>query len=244
MGKDSILISVAAPVYNEEDVIENVIGHWFKVLNKTGKSHEIVLGDGGSTDKTLEILNNLSQEYPNLKVVHIDEPAGYGNVLFNAIYATKGTHVVILDSDGQFDLSDCIPMLDMLLKNSLDVVTGYRKRKQDTFFRVYADRMLNLIVKLMFGINQRDTNCALKLFKGEIIRNLYIESKAWPTPTEVMIRLNASGYNVGEMGIRHYERKGGKSKLKVIRTSLEMLLFLIYIKFKLMLYRKNIIGKI
>jgi glycosyltransferase involved in cell wall biosynthesis len=244
LEKDSIFISIAAPVYNEEDVIEDVVRHWFRILNDIGKSYEIVLGDGGSNDQTLEILTSLCEEFPNLNVVQIDESAGYGVVLFNAIYATKGTHIVILDADGQFDLSDCRPMLDMLLKDSLDAVTGYRIRKKDTFIRVFADRILNLIVRAMFGLNRKDTNCALKVIKGEIIRNMCIEAKAWPCPTEIMIRLNAQGYKVGEVGIAHYERKGGDSKLKVIRTSLEMLAFLMYMKFKLSLYRKHIIVRI
>ena len=235
---------MVAPVYNEADVIESVVRNWFDILGKGALLHEIVLGDGGSKDKTLEILERLGTEHTNLKVVHAPQPSGYGNALFSAIYASKGEYVVMLDSDGQFNLADYTPMLEKLQKENLDVVTGYRIRKEDKFVRVFADRILNLIVRIMFRLNQKDTNCALKVFKGDVIRSMRIEARAWPTPTEIMIRLKAHGYNVGEVGIKHYARVGGETKLRVVRTGFEMLCFLFYMKFKLRLYRKKVINKL
>lgn len=242
--KNSVSLSVVAPVYNEEQVIEKAVRYWFEVLKKNGISHEVVLGDGGSNDKTLEILERLGKEHTNLKVTHAPQPSGYGNALFSAVYATKGEYVVMLDSDGQFDLADYAPMLEKLRRENLDVVTGYRIRKEDSFVRVFADRVLNLIVRIMFGLRQKDTNCALKVFKGDVIRRMRIEARAWPTPTEIMIRLNAFGYNVGEMGIKHHPRGGSETKLRVVRTGIEMLCFLFYMKFKLRLYRKMVINKL
>jgi len=235
-------ISVVAPVYNEEQVIEAVVRNWFDVLDRSKMSHEVVLGDGGSTDRTLEILGQLQKEYSNLKITHAPDPGGYGNALFGAIYATRGEYLVTLDSDGQFDIADFPAMLEMLEKEGLDAVTGYRVRKKDTFVRVFADRMLNLTVRTMFGLRQKDTNCALKVIKGDIARSLSIEARAWPTPTEIMIRLRAMNCTVGEVGISHREREGGQTKLRVLRTGLEMLAFLFYMRFKLWLCRRRVIN--
>lgn len=244
MENNSIRVSVVAPVYNEEEVIEKVVRYWFDVLQKNGVTHEVVLGDGGSNDRTIEILQKLGEEYPPLKVVHAGNPGGYGFALFSAIYATSGDYVVMLDADGQFDLADYGPMLYKLEKEHLDTVTGYRIRKEDTFIRYFADRVLNLMVRMMFGIDQKDTNCALKVFKGDVIRDLHIEARAWPTPTEIMVRLNEIGYKVREVGIRHHERQGGETKLNVMKTSQELLSFLFYMRFKLWLYRRMVIKKI
>ncbi len=244
MDEESICLSVTAPVYNEGQVIEGVVRKWFDVLQNSGMSHEVVLGDGGSTDGTLEILERLGQEYPTLKTAHAPQPSGYGNALFSAIYATEGRYVIMLDSDGQFELANFSAMLEKLEKEELDVVTGYRMRKEDTFIRVFADRVLNLIVRVMFGLKQKDTNCALKVFKGDIARKLHIEARAWPTPTEIMIRLEALGCRVGEVGIEHHEREGGETKLRVVKTGFEMLCFLFYMKYKLWLYKKRIINKV
>ncbi len=241
---NTVDVSVVAPIYNEEEVIEEVVLYWFEVLEKYGLSYEVVLGDGGSTDRTLDILKEIQQKHPSLKVVDAPRPSGYGNALFTAIYAAKGKYIVMLDSDGQFDLADFTPMLDKLVEEKLDVVTGYRIRKQDTFMRYFADRVLNVIVRILFKIKQKDTNCALKVFKGDLIRDIHIEARAWPTPTEVMLRLNARDSKVGEVPIVHHERKGGETKLPLFKTGFEMFCFLLYFKFKLRLYKKNVISKL
>ncbi len=244
MTKNSISVSVVAPVYNEEEVIENIIRYWFEVLKKNGISHEVVLGDGGSNDKTLEILERLCTEHTNLKVVHAPQPSGYGNALFSAIYASKGEYVVMLDSDGQFDLADYVDLLEKLRKEELDTVTGYRIKKKDSFLRFFADRVLNVIVRSMFWINQKDTNCALKVFRGDVIRDMHIEARAWPTPTEIMIRLKARGCKVGEVPIQHHHRESGETKLRVFKTGFEFFMFLIYMRLKLWLYKKMVINRV
>lgn len=244
MTKNSVSVSVVAPVYNEEEVIENIIRYWFEVLKKKGITHEIVLGDGGSNDKTLEILERLGTEHTNLKVVHAPQPSGYGNALFSAIYASKGEYVVMLDSDGQFDLADYVDLLEKLRKEELDTVTGYRIKKKDSFLRFFADRVLNVIVRSMFWINQKDTNCALKVFRGDVIRDMHIEARAWPTPTEIMIRLKARGCKVGEVPIQHHHREGGETKLRVFKTGFEFFMFLIYMRLKLWLYKKMVINRV
>ena len=244
MSEDKIMLSVVAPVYNEKDVIEGVVRYWFEVLKNNGVLHEVILGDGGSTDGTLEVLQRLLAEFPDLRIAHAPQPSGYGNALFSAIYASSGGYVVMLDSDGQFNLADYVALLDRLRRDKLDAVTGFRIRKQDSFIRVFADRVLNMIVRVLFGLNQKDTNCALKVFKGDVIRKMHIEARAWPTPTEIMIRLNVMGCKVGEVAIEHHERESGQTKLRVFKTGMEMLLFLLYMRFKLRLYRKTVITRL
>ncbi|MBC7261314.1 MAG: hypothetical protein H5T63_04795, partial [Chloroflexi bacterium] len=145
------------------------------------------------------------------------------------------------DSDGQFDAAEYKLLLAELNKG-YDVVTGYRRRKQDQPLRVVADRVLNLIVRVLFRLSLRDTNCALKLLRGDVARRLTIEARGYPTPTELLVRAHVLGYRIGEVGITHYERAGGKTKLKALRTSWHMLLFLIYLKYKQMLYQARIIN--
>lgn len=244
MQDSSVVLSVVAPVYNEKDVIEEVVRYWFEVLKKNDISGEVVLGDGGSNDGTLEILQKLCKEYPNLIITHAPQPSGYGNALFSAIYASRGQYVVMLDSDGQFNLADFTSLLEKLQNDNLDTVTGYRIKKQDSFLRFFADRVLNVIVRVMFWINQKDTNCALKVFRGDIIRNVRIEARAWPTPTEIMIRLKAMGCKVGEVPVKHHRREGGETKLRVFKTGFEFFMFLIYMRLKLQLYRKMVINRI
>ncbi|MFX0052811.1 MAG: glycosyltransferase family 2 protein [Candidatus Hermodarchaeota archaeon] len=244
MSNENVFLSVVAPAYNEEENIRNVIGEWQAVLSKANYNSEIVIANDGSTDKTREILETLTFEYPNLSVVHSEKNMGYGDALFKAIYASKGEYVVTIDSDGQFELSDYSRLLDECIKKKYDVVTGYRTGKKDTFMRVLADRALNSIVRVLFGLKFKDTNCALKVYQGELIRSLTIEARAYPTPTEILIRLKNKGVKIGEMAIQHKHRIGGQSHLKLLQTGWSTLLFLIYMRIKLFLKKFQIITRI
>lgn len=239
-----MLFSIVSPVYNEEEVIEDVIKRWKSIIKDNTMDAEIVLVNDGSTDKTPEILNKLQGENSNIKVIHLNKNKGYGRAISTAIGHSNGEYVITIDSDGQFDLADFQILYDKLVRGELDCVTGFREKKKDSLVRVVADRALNVIFKVLFGIKIRDSNCALKLIKGEMLRQIRIEARGYPAPTEMLIKLAVEGANIGEAGIKHYFRPGGTSKLKLFRTGLNMFYFLIYLKWKIYLYSKKIINSI
>lgn len=237
----NVFLSVVAPVYNEEENIADVLRYWDTVLEGAEFSSEIVVTNDGSTDNTAAILTVLEKEMPRLKVVSYSQNGGYGRALSSSISASRGEWVVTLDSDGQFDLKEYAVLLARAQSEGLDGVTGFRKKKQDTLFRVFADRMLNLIVRTMFKVPFRDTNCALKLIKGGFIRQVHIEARGYPAPTELTVKLCTLGAKIGEAGITHIERQGGLSKLRPFTTAVNFLKFLFYLKIKIRLYNKKII---
>lgn len=234
-------LSIVAPVYNEAEGIEQVVQYWLKVLQENSANAEIVLANDGSTDGTLEILENLSQKIPLLKVVSYTPNRGYGYALKTAIRASKGQWVITLDSDGQFDLADFPSLLKLQNEQQLDFVTGYRMKKRDNLFRVIADRSLNLIVRTMFSVSMRDTNCAMKLIRGDLARTLNIEAKGYPTPTEITVKLITLGAKTSEIGVHHLERLQGQSKLKFFRTIISFFRFLFYLRKKVRLYKAGIL---
>ncbi len=241
---NEIELSVVAPVYNEAGAIERVVRYWASVLASGSLSSEIVLANDGSTDSTLEILERLTEEISILRLVSYAPNRGYGYALQRAIRATKGKIVVTLDSDGQFDLADYTNLLNLYRGKNLDFVTGYRMKKKDSFLRVFADRGLNWIVRTMFDLNLRDTNCALKLIRGDLARDLHIEARGYPTPTEITVKLITLGAKTGEHGVTHSDRIAGKSHLQVMRTSISMFRFLFYLRKKITLYRAGILQSI
>jgi len=237
----SVFLSITAPAYNERENIETVVTYWESVFAGDNISGEIVIGEDGSTDGTKDVLAQLQTRFSNLVVVDHAVNRGYGHALSSAIARSQGDYVLTIDSDGQFDASEYrVLMLEM--DKGYDIVTGYRRRKQDSLLRVIADRVLNLIIRLLFRLQLRDTNCALKLFRGDVARRLKIEARGYPTPTELLIRAQTLRYRIGEAGITHHERAGGASKLKAFQTSWHMLLFLAYLKYKQVLFRLNVIN--
>ncbi len=234
-------LSVAAPCFNEAESIAAVVDEWDRVLSRWPRPSEIVLCNDGSTDATATVLEQLQPRHPRLRVVAFERNGGYGRALSAAIDATRGEWVATIDSDGQFDLADGLRLLELAERQGLDGVTGFRQGKQDSAFRVLADRVLNRIVRWMFALDLRDTNCALKVVKGSVLRGLRIEARGYPTPTEICVRLAARGARLGEAGVAHRERAGGASKLHPWRTGWSFLRFLFYLRRKLKLHRARII---
>jgi dolichol-phosphate mannosyltransferase len=234
-------LSVAAPCFNEAEAITAVVEEWETVLAAWAPPSEIVLCNDGSTDGTGAVLDRLCARFPRLRVVHNAQNGGYGRALSCAIAATRGAFVATIDSDGQFDLADALRLLETLERDGYDAMTGWRMGKQDSALRVLADRAMNLLVRAMFGTRLRDTNCAIKVVRGDRLRALRIEARGYPTPTEICLRLEASGARLGELGVTHRERAAGFSKLHPVRTAWNFLRFLVYLRQKLKLYRARII---
>lgn len=234
-------LSVAAPCFNEAEGIADVVAEWEGVLAAWPRPSEIVLCNDGSTDGTAAVLAELQRRHPRLRVVTNAVNGGYGRALSCAIDATRGAWVATIDSDGQFDLADGLRLLEQAEREGLDGVAGYRQGKKAGFVHVYADRALNLLVRWMFALDHRDTNCALKVVKGERLRGLRIEARGYPTPTEIVVRLLARGARLGEAGVTHRERAAGFSKLHPWKTAWSFLRFLFYLRRKLKLHRARII---
>ncbi|MFH1676915.1 MAG: glycosyltransferase family 2 protein [bacterium] len=248
-------VSFAMPAYNEESNIERTVGECVKAFDESGISNdpgnpgnsgwgEIVVTNDCSKDSTGAILEKLQGQHRNLTIVtHVERNLGYGRALGDAIRASRGSWVATIDSDGQFDPTNLGEMI-LKIRDDIDCVAGYRMKKKDSPLRVIADRGLNFIVRTLFGISHRDTNCAFKLVRGNIIRNLNIETNGFQTPSEIVLKLHAMGKNMVECGVIHRERGEGKSKLKVIKTSIDFLRFLFYLKNKIGLYKARILSKL
>lgn len=234
-------LAVAAPAYNEEEGIEAVIRTWIDNLDTAGIEYEIVITNDGSSDNTGNILDSLQQEFPQLKVVTNSPNKGYGFALLAAIRASTADYVMTLDSDGQFDVNYWKALLTLLEEKNVDIVTGYRMGKKDTFLKVFADRAMNVLVRNLFGISLRDTNCAQKLGKGDLLRTINLEATGYPTPTEMMVKAHHLGMSIAETGVAHFERQAGLSKLHPWKTAWKFLIFLFYLRIKISLYRKKVI---
>jgi len=245
-------VSFAMPAYNEEENIERTLRECVEAFGRAGLGNiprdgqwgEIVVTNDCSRDTTGEILKRLQESIPNLVIVtHDVKNQGYGRALSDAIEASRGEWVATIDSDGQFNPANLPDLLGKTGEN-VDCVAGFRMKKKDSLIRIFADRGLNLIVRALFGIRHRDTNCAFKLVRRDVLKSITIESNGFQTPTEIVIKLDALGYKLVECGVEHRSRGEGKSKLKVIKTSIDFLKFLFYLRGRINQYRKGIIKRL
>lgn len=237
-------VSIVMPAYNEENNIEKTVRECLSLLDREGIAGELVVANDGSQDGTLDILRRLSGEFSNLKVVDLGENVGYGGALMRAIEASRGRFVLTMDSDGQFDVGDLPRLLSEIKKNGYACVTGYRFRKRDTLPRVAANWGYNLLVRLLCGVSFKDSQCAMKIYEGDVIRRLDLEARGFPFPTEALVKLHHYGYRVGEIPIHHRPRPAGESKVRFFRTVRMMFLFLLYVRFKLALHKNRILYRL
>lgn len=218
--------------------------HWVAVLEGAGIGPaEIVLANDGSTDGTGEVLARLARELPCLRVVTSHPNHGYGFALGNAIAASRGEVVVTLDSDGQFDLAGRPLVLAAYRERGLDFVTGYRVKKRDDALRVAADRGLNLLVRGLFGVALRDTNCAMSSSAETSRARAPHRGARLPHPHGHLILqpLRTLGAKTAEAPVSHAERLAGRSKLSVLPTSVSMLRFLLYLRRKIRSYEAGVL---
>lgn len=237
-------VSICMPAYNEEDNIEQTLRDSFKSLADLEMTGEVCVTDDCSKDNTPEILAGLKDEFSNLVVVtHEGKNEGYGRALRDAIQASSGDFVVTIDSDGQFDILELGKLFD-IYNESLDMVVGFRSRKKDSFIKVLADRILNLMVRCFFGIRVRDTNCAFKLIRGDLARKMRIETNGFQTPTEMLLKMYYNKAKFKQVAVTHKKREGGQSSLKFFKTSFDFTYYLFYMRLKVYLWRRGVLSEL
>jgi glycosyltransferase involved in cell wall biosynthesis len=236
-------ISIVMPAFNEEQNIASTVCACLRVSDELGLKVEVVVTDDGSTDATLGILEGLAKESSNLVLVRNQTNMGYGAALSSAICASSGDLIVTIDSDGQFDIRELPLLLELYLKGN-KIIAGYRKQKKDSLLKVAANKCLIALSNFMFGLKLRDANSAFKLFDSRLLKSIKIESRGYQTPTEIMVKCRVFGYPIIEVGITHSFREKGKSALGTFRTAFNMIVFLIYLKLRVYLYKKKIISNL
>ena len=239
-----IRLSVAAPAYNEAQGIEAVIAEWHGFLSAAPEvaEFEIVICNDGSKDRTGDILDRLTLNYPQLVPVHFQKNQGAAAALTAAIAATKGDWVLLMDSDGQFPIAALPDMLAALRRSKSRAAIGIRQKKDVPFAR-FGSWASGCICNLAHASRLADFNSAFKLVWGPSLRNLGLEAKGMNYSTEVTSRLLERGIVPVEVAIEHRPRLTGTSSMKLVRGALHRFLFVTYIALRQLLLKLGILMR-
>ena len=204
-------ISVVVPVYNEEGNVEELHKEIKEVCEKNNYQYEIIFVNDGSSDRTDEICRKL---HP-VKYIRLRQNFGQTAAMDAGIKAAKNDYIVTMDGDRQNDPSDIPQMIDYLVENKLDVVSGWRKHRRDTFMKRFISRGANLLRCLLVRDGIHDSGCSLKVYKRECFKgvNLYGEQHRF-----IPALLKIKGFQVGEVVVNHRARTAGKTKYNWHRT--------------------------
>lgn len=215
-------LSVFFPAYNEEANIEKTVKDADNILKASVGQYEIIIVDDGSKDETGKIADKLALSNKNIKVIHHHPNKGYGAALKSGFYSAKYPWVAFTDSDGQFDFSEILKLLEKT--NQADLIVGYRFDRNDPVMRKINGWLWTQLNNLLLGINVRDVDCAFKLIKKEVIETiprLRSERGGMISP-ELLYKAHKNGFKIVEVGVHHYPRRLGRqtgANFKVIIKS-------------------------
>lgn len=216
-------ISVILPIYNEQSIIKKTIQHVRKNIPKYVQHYEIIAVDDGSNDKTPQILKQLKDKYPEIKVVTHRPNKGYGATIQSGIRKAKYAWIFFMDSDLQFNVNDIATFIPYT--KNYDLVVGYRKDRADHKRRIIMSEIYNSIVRILFPVPIRDIDCAFKLMHKETLRELGKLSNSFFVSSEFMIKSTLNGARIKELPVTHLPRTAGKSKVtmsKILKTIMDL----------------------
>lgn len=204
-------ISVVVPVYNEEGNVEILHKEIVEVCEKNNYDYEIIFVDDGSSDKTVEMCNDLKP----LKLIQLRRNSGQTAAMDAGIKAAQKDLIITMDGDRQNDPNDIPALIEYLIDNNLDIVSGWRKNRKDTFMKKFTSRGANLLRHMIVHDGIHDSGCSLKVYKRECFEgvNLYGEQHRF-----IPALLKIKGFSVGEMVVNHRPRVSGKTKYNWKRT--------------------------
>jgi glycosyltransferase involved in cell wall biosynthesis len=220
---ESIDLSIIAPAYNERENITPLVERIHEIFVPLGISFEAVIVDDGSTDGTTEMLRDLAAKYPWLKPIRLEPNSGQSAAMEAGFRVARGRFWGTCDADMQNDPGE-IPRLLALLGPDVDMVNGWRQKRNDHVLRLVQSKIANGIRNWISGDNIHDTGCSLKVYKRECLAGLTLYKglhRFFPTLAKMR------GFKVIEVPVSHSPRLYGTTKYKfgsrVVRAFVDLL---------------------
>jgi undecaprenyl-phosphate 4-deoxy-4-formamido-L-arabinose transferase len=216
-------LSVVIPVFNEERNLPILFARLYPVLDGLGKSYEVIFTPDASHARSMELRRAQHAARPDVtRVADFNSNYGQHMAIMAAFERVRGEVVVTLDADLQNPPEE-IPKLLVLIEAGHDYVGGFRLNRQDSFFRTFASKLVNIVRSRMTSIEMTDQGCMLRAYRRPII-DAIVQSGAINTFIPALAYSFAS--NPTEVGVKHEERHAGVSNYsfyKLIRLNFDLI---------------------
>lgn len=203
-------LSVVMPVYNEQDIIGEVVKSVYdKIVSKVDDSEFIIVNDC-STDDTLQILEKLGKKLKKIRIITPYKNGGHGKSIRLGFLSAKKDWVFHIDSDNEYNPEEYWK-LDKL-KGQYDIILGYRKNRHDPLHRLILTRCARAVNFILFGSLVKDTNSAFKLVNRKALHHIIslLPEDAFAYSILISVMGRNLGYRVTEIPVTHLGRKTGK----------------------------------
>jgi glycosyltransferase involved in cell wall biosynthesis len=207
-------ISVVVPIYNEVESIPKLLNKIYDSLETTGLNYELICVDDGSSDGSTDLLRQEAEKRSYLKAIILRRNYGQTPAMAAGFNHATGEVIVTLDGDLQNDPVD-IPLLLDQLNQGYDVVSGWRKDRQDHWTRVLPSKIANRLIGKMTDVKLHDYGCSLKAYRADVAADM----KLYGELHRFLPALAAiEGARITEIPVKHHERQHGRSKYGLDRT--------------------------
>ncbi len=208
-------ISVVIPLLNEEESIPELYRALTEALVACGRTYEIIIVDDGSTDRSYELLAGLTEKDPLMRVIRLRRNFGQTAAFSAGFDYAVGDVVITMDADLQNDPAD-IPLIMAEVDKGYDIVSGWRKDRQDRFLdRRLPSILANRLISNVTDVSLHDYGCSLKAYRRDALQQvrLYGEMHRF-----IPALVSQVGAKVTEIPVNHRARQFGSSKYGIGRT--------------------------
>ena len=224
-------VSVVVPVYNERESVRPLCDELLGVLRGLGRRAEVVFVDDGSTDGTSEALADLAAREQEVIVVRLRRNFGKAAALMAGFREARGDAIVTIDGDLQDDPAE-IPRLLAELEAGADLVSGWKRDRQDPAGKRAASRVFNGVTSRMSGVGLHDLNCGFKAYRSEVVESLALTGDQY---RYIPVLAADEGFRVTELPVNHRPRRYGRSKYgleRYLRGFLDLMTILFVGRFR------------
>lgn len=202
-------ISVVVPVYNEEESLPALFESLYPVMEKMGRSFEIIFTNDGSRDKSFAMLYDFQKKHPDtVRLIDLNGNFGQHMAIMAAFDRARGSKIVTLDADLQNPPEE-IPRLITEMDKGHDVVGTCRVSRHDPLFRKLASKIVNKVTNRITGLHIGDYGCMLRAYDRRIVE---IINQSCESSTFIPALGQKYAANPVEIPVQHREREKGQSK--------------------------------
>ena len=170
-----------------------------------GRNYEIIFVDDGSIDDTYHQLISLAP----IKVIRLRKNFGQTAALDAGIKVANGDYLVMLDGDGQNDPNDIPRLIAELERKNLDLISGWRKDRKDSFMKKFSSRCAGIVRKLLLDDGIHDSGCTLKVYRRKCFDHVELVGEMHRF---IPALLKIKGFTIGELPVNHRPRRAGQTK--------------------------------
>ncbi len=209
-------LSIVISLYNEEESLRELVAWIDRALAPHHYAYEIILVDDGSRDNSWKIVEELSQEYPQIRGISFRRNYGKSAALYCGFEAARGDIVVTMDADLQDSPEEIPEMMRMIREEGYDLVSGWKKKRYDNVAtKNLPSKLYNATARKVTGIKLHDMNCGLKAYRNEVVKNIEVYGEMHRF---IPYLAKQAGFDkIGEKVVHHQARKYGKSKFGMNR---------------------------